>query len=167
MLTLQPITLAEDQTKPEYSNAVQFDLFTTYTVYYEKIGFKPPWVGYFIMQQNLVVGTCGFTGKPKDGRVEIAYWTFPEFQGIGIASFACKELVALSKIADPKIIITAKTSPEYNASTKILQRNGFEFSSCRKYSYEVLSEKELEKLPKDVDPSHKEVRSLTSKSSNE
>jgi ribosomal-protein-alanine N-acetyltransferase len=127
MLTLKPITLAEDQKRPEFSNAVQFDLFTTYAAYYEKIGFKPPWVGYFIMQQNQVVGTCGFTGKPNGGRVEIAYWTFPEFQGNGIASFACKELIVLSKNADPKVIITAKTSPEHNASTKILQRNGFEF----------------------------------------
>jgi ribosomal-protein-alanine N-acetyltransferase len=74
------------------------------------------------------VGTCGFTGQPKDGKVEIAYWTFKEFEGQGVASFACNELISMSKITDPTITITAKTAPEHNASTKILQNNGFEFS---------------------------------------
>jgi len=132
MLTLHTITLEEDQKLSEFSNAVKFDLFSTYASYYEKIGFNPPWVGYFIIQENQVVGTCGFTGKPKDGKVEIAYWTFPEFQRKGIASFACKELIDLSKMADPTVIISAKTAPEYNASTKILQRNGCEFQGIVK-----------------------------------
>lgn len=29
---------------------------------------------------------------------------------------------------DPQLLITAKTAPVHNASTKILQKNGFEFS---------------------------------------
>ena len=33
-----------------------------------------------------------------------------------------------SSQTDPEIIIIAKTSPEQNASTKILQRNSFKFS---------------------------------------
>jgi RimJ/RimL family protein N-acetyltransferase len=57
--------------------------------------------------------------------VEIAYWTFPAFEGQGIASFVCRELVAISQKADPTLVITAKTRPEHNASTKILQKNGF------------------------------------------
>ncbi len=49
-------------------------------------------------------------------------------QGQGIASFSCIQLIAIAKTTDPKIIITAKTAPENNASTKILKRNGFEFT---------------------------------------
>jgi RimJ/RimL family protein N-acetyltransferase len=60
--------------------------------------------------------------------VEIAYWTFNEFEGQGIASFACRELVKISQNADPNVIITAKTAPEHNASTKIVEKNGFVFT---------------------------------------
>lgn len=65
--------------------------------------------------------------NPRDGKVEIAYWTFKEFEGQRIASFACKELITISHNADPKLTITAKTVPEQNASTKILENNGFIF----------------------------------------
>jgi ribosomal-protein-alanine N-acetyltransferase len=37
----------------------------------------------------------------------------------------CRQLVLLAQRTDPKLIITARTLPEYNYSTKILQRNGF------------------------------------------
>ena len=42
--------------------------------------------------------------------------------------FSCKELLSIAQQSDPKIITTAKTAPEYNASTKILQKNGFTFT---------------------------------------
>jgi [ribosomal protein S5]-alanine N-acetyltransferase len=45
-----------------------------------------------------------------------------------VASFICQALVALATQTDPTLTITAKTKPEYNASTKILQKNGFEFA---------------------------------------
>ena len=96
--------------------------------YYLKIGFNKPWVGYFVFNDNQIVGTGGFTGQPKDGKVEIAYWTFKEFEGQCIASFACKELIAISKKTEPCITIIAKTALEHNASTNIFRNNGFEFS---------------------------------------
>lgn len=46
----------------------------------------------------------------------------------GIASFACKELIALAYQTDPNITIIAKTAPEKNASTKILENNNFVFT---------------------------------------
>lgn len=95
--------------------------------YYPKIGFVKPWIGYFALKNTQVVGTGGFTGKPKDGKVEIAYWTFTAFEGQGIASFVCKQLITIAKAADPAIVITAKTAPEKNASTAILEKNGFTF----------------------------------------
>jgi [ribosomal protein S5]-alanine N-acetyltransferase len=103
-------------------------LLQSYDDYYQTIGFNKPWVGYFVIRQNQVVGSCGFTGKPQDGKVEIAYWTFKEFEGQGIASFSCQELVSIARITDPTLIITAKTAPEHNASTKILQHKGFKYT---------------------------------------
>jgi RimJ/RimL family protein N-acetyltransferase len=50
------------------------------------------------------VGSCAFIGKPKDNSVEISYWTFKEFGGHGIATFSCKELIAIAKTADPTLV---------------------------------------------------------------
>lgn len=103
-------------------------ILNTYDEYYQKIGYNLPWVGYFIIKENKIVGSCGFTGQPKNGIVEIAYWTFNEWEGQGIASFACRELVLFSQQYDPGIIITAKTAPEQSASTSVLTKNGFAYT---------------------------------------
>lgn len=96
--------------------------------FYHTNGFNMPWVGYFIANEGQVLGSCSFVGQPNNGKVEIAYWTFKEFEGQGVASFACKELVKIAYKADPEICITAKTAPEHNTSTKILQKNNFVFA---------------------------------------
>lgn len=89
------------------------------------MGYDFPWVAYLIIRNNQVLGTGSFTGKPRDGQVEIAYWTFKAFEGQGIASFACKELISIAKKENPNIVISAKTAPENNASTHTLEKNGF------------------------------------------
>lgn len=127
-MELKIININEDKTNEIYSSNDCQQLITSMDEYYPKIGFNKPWVGYFVIKSNQVVGTIGFTGQPKDGKVEIAFWTFKEFEGQGIASFACKELINISRRTDSTIIITANTAPQHNASTKILQKNGFEFS---------------------------------------
>ena len=101
------------------------DILSTYRNYYKEIGFNDPWVGYFIVDGETVVGTCGFTGAPKENRVEIAYYTFKPFEGRGIASFACRQLIDMVKRDHPSVTVTAKTAPGDNASTSILKRNGF------------------------------------------
>lgn len=127
-MELKIININEDKTNKIYSSTDCQQLIASMEEYYPKIGFIKPWVGYFVFKNNQVVGTGGFTGQPKDGKVEIAYWTFKEFEGQGIASFTCKELISISKKTDPTLVITAKTAPNHNASTKILQNNSFEFS---------------------------------------
>eukprot|EP01035_Chromulina_nebulosa_P036414 gene36414-49050_t len=126
-MELKAIDLHIDKSKEMYGSAHCQFLLKTYDGYYLKIGYHLPWVGYFVIKENQVVGSCGFTGQPKGGKVEIAYWTFDEFEGQGIANFACKALILLSKQQDPAVTITAKTAPEHNASTKVLQNNGFTF----------------------------------------
>ncbi len=127
-MNLRPITPYEDKTKEDYASPDCQQLLQMYDDFYPKIGFVMPWIAYFVVRQDQIVGSCSFVGQPQDGKVEIAYWTFKEFEGQGIASFACKELVSIAIQADPKVIITAKTAPEKNASTKILENNNFKFT---------------------------------------
>lgn len=103
-------------------------LLEIYENYYPQIGFNLPWVAYLVIRQNQIVGSCSFTGQPVNDKVEIAYWTFKQFEGQGIATFACKELISISQNANPKVIMPAKTAPKHNASTKILENNGFLFN---------------------------------------
>lgn len=124
-MELKTIELDTDKSNEIYGSDECQMLLKTYDEYYVKIGFNLPWVGYFVVRENQIVGSCGFTGQPKERKVEIAYWTFKAFERQGIASFSCKELIQISQKTDPTIIITAKTAPEYNASTKILQNNRF------------------------------------------
>ena len=127
-MELKAIEINLDKTNDFYSSDDCQILLKSYEEYYPKIGYNLPWVGYFVVRDNQIVGSCGFTGQPKEGKVEIAYWTFKDYEGQGIASFSCKELVLISQQYDPTIIITAKTAPEHNASTKILEKSGFIFT---------------------------------------
>ena len=126
-MELRPIGINEDKSNEVYASTDCQEIIKIYDDYYPKIGFNLPWVGYFVVRDNQIVGVCGFTGQPKDGKVEIAYMTFKEFEGQSVSSFSCRQLISISKATDPTIIITAKTSPEHNASTKILEKNGFVF----------------------------------------
>ncbi|MES2556623.1 MAG: GNAT family N-acetyltransferase [Bacteroidota bacterium] len=127
-MILKAITPNEDKTTDAYASTDCQQLLTMYEEFYPEIGFNIPWVGYFVILDHQIVGSCGFVGQPKEGKVEIAYWTFSAFEGQGIASFACNQLVAIATQADPGLTITAKTAPEHNASTKILEKNHFVFA---------------------------------------
>lgn len=126
-MELRILDLELDKLDPVFEATECQQLFDIYQDYYKSKGFVIPWVAYFIMSHGAVVGTCSFTEKPKNGIVEIAYWTFKEFEGKGVASFACKALLEIAQKTDPKVVISAKTAPEHNASSKILQKNGFTF----------------------------------------
>ena len=92
---------------------------------YDNIGYHEPWIGYFIRRGDQIIGTCSFKGKPVDGKVEIAYFTFPEFEHQGIATMACKTLTRMAIRCDSSVRVTARTLPEDNYSTKVLKKNGF------------------------------------------
>ncbi|MBX7062019.1 MAG: GNAT family N-acetyltransferase [Pyrinomonadaceae bacterium] len=124
-MELKIIEQDEDKAKDAFDSADCQLLLEMYEGFYPQIGFHPPWVGYFVVRGGRIVGSCGFAGQPQDGRVEVAYWTFKEFEGLGVASFACKELTSIAYRTDPSLTVTAKTAPEKNASTSILEKNGF------------------------------------------
>jgi [ribosomal protein S5]-alanine N-acetyltransferase len=127
-MELRILKQKEDKADSLFTSVDCQNLLQMYEDFYPKVGFNLPWVAYLIIRQNQVVGSCSFTGQPKDGKVEIAYWTFKEFEGQGIASFACQELVNIAYQTDPSVTITAKTAPEHNASTKILENKNFAFT---------------------------------------
>lgn len=126
-MRLKAIELNTDKSNKIYSSTHCQMLLKIYDDYYQEIGYHFPWIGYFVQKENQIVGSCGFKGQPKKGKVEIAYWTFDEYERQGVSTFSCKELIKISQDFDPTIIITATTAPEHNASTKILRNNGFTF----------------------------------------
>ncbi|WP_299742044.1 GNAT family N-acetyltransferase [uncultured Rossellomorea sp.] len=121
--TLKPINIGE---KIETDNKYCKMVLENQDEYYEKVGFTPPWISYLAFLDSHVVGVCSFKGTPKKQRVEIAYFTFPENEGKGYGKFVCMSLVEIAREFDPDIVITARTKPEFNASTSIFKKNGFE-----------------------------------------
>ena len=93
--------------------------------FYKKVGFNPPWICYYVKENEELVGSAAFKGQPMYNTVEIAYGTFEKHQQKGIGTKICKQLVELSLATDPSVRITARTLPEKNYSTKILEKNNF------------------------------------------
>ncbi len=93
--------------------------------WYRKVGYILLWIGYIAVMDGAVVGGGGFKEPPQDRRVEIAYFTAPEFQGRGHATRTARALVAIARQADPTLLIAAQTLPEENTSTSILRKLGF------------------------------------------
>jgi ribosomal-protein-alanine N-acetyltransferase len=93
---------------------------------YARAGFEEPWIGYVALADDTVVGTCGYKARPQDGRVEIAYFTFPEFEGRGYASAMAARLLAIAQEHDSSLVVAAQTLPERNASHRVLEKLGFQ-----------------------------------------
>ncbi len=88
-----------------------------------------PWqFGFAVIDEptGQVVGTAGFKGPPEsNGQVEIAYGIAPLFQGRGYATAAAAYLVSFARQHAGVTRICAHTLPEKNASTRVLEKNGF------------------------------------------
>ncbi|MPR32694.1 GNAT family N-acetyltransferase [Salmonirosea aquatica] len=95
--------------------------------YFNKIGYHPPWIGYYAQKDGELVGCAAYKGPPAAGKVEIAYGTFERFRQQGVGTEIAKKLVEPAQATDSSVQITACTLPENNFSTKILQKNGFRY----------------------------------------
>ena len=95
--------------------------------HYRTAGFSPPWVSFLARSGLQVVGICAFVAAPTAGRVEIAYHTFPPFEGRGFAAAMVKELLTHARQANPSVELFAHTLAEHNASNAVLRKLGFEF----------------------------------------
>jgi RimJ/RimL family protein N-acetyltransferase len=93
---------------------------------YKNCGYQPPWVGYLAIHNGKCVGTCAFKAPPIEGSVEIAYFTFPDNEGQGIATSMARCLIEKAISESQGIRICAQTLPERNASTRVLEKLGFQ-----------------------------------------
>ena len=92
---------------------------------YERIGYEPPWVSYLAVDSGRAVGGGAFVGAPREGLVEIAYFTLPGLQGRGYATQTATHLLTLARQVSPALAVRAFTLPRVSASTRILERLGF------------------------------------------
>ena len=90
------------------------------------MGFNPPWISYYAEDNGHLIGCAGYKGAPKNGQIEIVYGTFPQHQQKGVGTRICRKLIELALLTDPSVNITARTMPENNYSSRILQKNNFQ-----------------------------------------
>jgi len=85
-----------------------------------------PWGAYLAEAEGATVGTCAFKAAPNElGEVEIAYMTFPAFEGRGHANAMVAALTKIAEQAGARPI--AHTLREENASNQALRRNSYLF----------------------------------------
>ena len=111
-------------TLPEAATAV---INSTVQVYAQR-GYIEPWVGYLAIEGNNCVGCCGFTSPPVGDVSEIAYFTYPDFEKRGIATFMAQHLLSIAQECDSSVRVVAHTLAEENASNHILKKLGFAFT---------------------------------------
>jgi len=84
-----------------------------------------PWGSYLAHADGATIGICAFKAAPdRAGVVEIAYMTFPAYEGRGFATAMAAALVEVADGGGAAMAI-AHTLPEENASCRALRRNGF------------------------------------------
>jgi RimJ/RimL family protein N-acetyltransferase len=126
-MLLLPIDIDEMKNTVSLENPECIPILDVYPGYYKRVGYNRLWIGYFAtIDGQDIVGVAGYKGKPQDGKVEIAYGTFKTYEGQGIGTEICRQLVLLAFKTDPAVRITARTFQDGSASMAILMKDGFE-----------------------------------------
>ena len=87
----------------------------------------PAFGGYLVLDvpTRIFVGMCGFRDGPStDGSVELAYGTFPRFEGRGYATAAAREMIAIASVCPEVRLIIAHTLAQPGPSPRILEKVG-------------------------------------------
>lgn len=124
-MTLLPIKQTPEENHPFANNSLCQESLGMCIRFYKRVGFNPPWICYYVEEYGEIVGSAAFKGQPINNTVEISYATFEKHRQKGIGTRICKQLVELSLATDPSVRITARTLPEKNYSTRILEKNKF------------------------------------------
>jgi RimJ/RimL family protein N-acetyltransferase len=85
------------------------------------------WGGYIAVaaETGEVVGSCAFKTAPTEEKaVEIAYFTYPRYEGRGYATAMAKKLINLAQNAATVERVVAHTLPAKSASTRVLEKVG-------------------------------------------
>ena len=90
----------------------------------------PEWFGYLVVEQETrqLAGMCSLKGPSADGVVEIAYYSFPGFEGRGIGTEMARFLVERAATLPGVTAVIAHTAAERNASNRILEKIGMKFA---------------------------------------
>ena len=123
------LAISEDGSVEGYDgeqNAELAEVLTHTIGLYSRVGFEAPWISYLAVDGSEAVGVCSFKSRPTGGRVEIAYFTFPAFEGRGIATAMASRLVEIATSWPERLVVAAQTMPVRNASHRILEKLGFE-----------------------------------------
>src|SRR3954466_16273396 len=124
-MKLVPVKLEIEENKEFLNNPDCHDTIFMTMDFYHRAGFDPPWIGYYALIDNQIVGSGAFKGKPVNGMVEIAYGTIEKFRGQVIGTAICEGLVKMALQNDSSVKITARTLREESGSTHILLKNNF------------------------------------------
>ena len=124
-MKLLPIKQTLEENEEFVNNPICNETLSMSVDYYKKIGFNPPWICYYVLENEEIIGNAAYKGKPVNNSVEIAYGTMESHRKKGLGTQICKELLDLAIATDPEVRITARTLPEKNYSTRILEKNGF------------------------------------------
>ena len=124
-MTLLPIKQTLEENEVFAKNQLCNESLGMCIEFYKRVGFNPPWICYYAEENGELVGNAAFKGKPINNTVEIAYGTMEAHRQKGVGTRICKQLVELSLTTDPSVSITARTLPEKNYSTRILEKNNF------------------------------------------
>lgn len=124
-MNLLPIKITLEENVDFANNPLCTETLQMCIEFYKRVGFNPPWICYYVELDGELVGSGAFKGRPINNSVEISYATFENHRQKGIGRAICKTLVELSLATDPSVRITARTLPEHNYSTKILEKNNF------------------------------------------
>ncbi|ARP40992.1 GNAT family N-acetyltransferase [Vibrio syngnathi] len=82
---------------------------------------------YMMLNQNHVVGFCGFKGEPKAGEIEIGYNVAEQQQGRGLAKSAVNKLCKVAFNSGLVENVVALISSTNVASLSVVKANNFVF----------------------------------------
>ena len=117
---------------------------------YEQTNAQAPWVGYlaYDVDANEIVGICTFKDMPEDGMVEIAFYTFPDYEGEGWGTAMAAALIDIAWKTGEVDTIFAHTDAEENEddenpSVHIVKKLGFTFVGPMDYPEGIVWQWEL------------------------
>jgi RimJ/RimL family protein N-acetyltransferase len=85
------------------------------------------WTAYLVSLDDVVVGTVGLKGPPRDGEVQLGYGLVPSVFGMGYAMLAVETIVEAARgRGDIERVVAHTDETGSEASIAVLDRTGFE-----------------------------------------
>jgi RimJ/RimL family protein N-acetyltransferase len=91
---------------------------------------SPDWFGHFAIEgeSQRMIGVCSLKGPPVAGTVEIAFFTFPGFEGRGVGTEMARFVVERARQLPDVRLVIAHTPAKESAATRVLEKIGMRFA---------------------------------------